>query len=71
MAPLLTLLPDPMNDNQRAAMMDDLIHSVKVAIYNHEENGDSTYAYALFEEFQEWLVDDHKDVMLMDSILPA
>ena len=52
-------------------MMDDLIHSVKVAIYNHEENGDSTYAYALFEEFQEWLVDDHKDVMLMDSILPA
>jgi hypothetical protein len=66
--PLLTLLPETMTETQRCAMMDNLIHSVKVAIYNHEENGDSTYAYALFEEFQEWLVDEHKDVMLIDSI---
>ncbi len=60
-----------MTEQQRSAMMDDLIHSVKVAIYNHEENGDSTYAYALFEEFQEWIVGDHFNVTLIDSVLPA
>jgi hypothetical protein len=49
-------------------MMDDLIHSVKVAIYNHQEKGNTNAAMALFEEYQEWIVDDHKDVMLIDSI---
>ena len=52
-------------------MMDDLIHSVKVAIYNHQKKGNALAALALFDEFQEWLVEDHKDVMLIDSILPA
>ena len=60
-----------MTEQQRSAMMDDLIHSVKVAIYNHQKKGNALAALALFDEFQEWLVEDHKDVMLIDSILPA
>ena len=60
-----------MNDTQRDAMMDDLIHAVKAAIYHHQQHGNHAAACALFEEFQEWVVGDHRDVMLMDSILPA
>ena len=52
-------------------MMDDLIHAVKVAIYHHHYNGNIAAANALFEEFQEWVVDGPRDVHLMDSILPA
>ena len=71
MVPPLTLLPDTMNDNQRDIMMNDLIRAVNVAIDNHEENDDSTYAYALFEEFREWIVGEHFDVTLIDSTLFA
>jgi predicted metal-dependent hydrolase len=63
-----------MNDNQRTAMIHDLIHSVKVAMYHHQQSGNVAARNALFEEWQEWIVDgprDHKDVLLMDSILPA
>jgi hypothetical protein len=60
-----------MNDQQRAAMMDDLIHAVKVAMYHHQQSGNVAAACAMFEEFQEWVVDDHHEVFLMDSILPA
>ena len=60
-----------MTETQRCAMMDDLIHSVKVAIYHHQSKGNINAANALFEEYQEWFVDDHNDVMLIDSILPA
>ncbi len=52
-------------------MMNDLIRAVNVAIDNHEENCDSTYAYALFEEFREWIVGEHFDVTLIDSTLFA
>ena len=60
-----------MNEQQRCTMMDDLIHSVKVAIYHHQTKGNHTAACALFEEYQEWIVGDHFDVTLIDSVLPA
>jgi hypothetical protein len=60
-----------MNDKQRNAMMDDLLHAVKVAMYHHQQQGNHTAACALFEEFQEWVVGDHLDVTWIDSILPA
>ena len=60
-----------MNNKQRVAMMDDLIHAVKAAIYHHQQQGNHSAACALFEEFQEWVVDGPRDVHLMDSILPA
>jgi predicted metal-dependent hydrolase len=69
--PLLTLLPDPMNDNQRTAMIHDLIHAVKVAMYHHQQSGNVAARNALFEEWQEWIVDGPREVELMDSILPA
>ena len=60
-----------MNDQQRVAMMDDLINAAKAAIYHHQQQGNHTAACALFEEWQEWIVDGRRDVHLMDSILPA
>ena len=67
----ITSSPELMNDQQRAAMMDDLIHAVKVAIHHHQEHGNHTAACALFEEWQEWIVDGCCEVHLIDSILPA
>ena len=52
-------------------MMDDLINAAKAAIYHHQQQGNHTAACALFEEWQEWIVDGRRDVHLMDSILPA
>ena len=49
-------------------MMDDLIHAVKAAIYHHHEKGDHAAACALFEEWQEWVVGDHREVHLIDAI---
>ena len=60
-----------MNDQQRTAMIDGLIHAVKVAIYHHQTKGNHAAANALFEEYQEWIVGDHRNVTLIDSILPA
>jgi hypothetical protein len=60
-----------MNDQQRCAMMDDLIHAVKVAMYHHQQSGNIAARNALFEEWQEWIVDGPRNVHLMDSILPA
>lgn len=60
-----------MNDQQRTAMILDLIHDVKVAIYHHQKSGNIAAANALFEEWQEWVVDGPREVELMDSILPA
>jgi len=69
--PLLTLLPETMTETQRFEMINDLIHSVKVAIYHHQSKGNINAANALFEEWQEWVVDGPREVELMDSILPA
>jgi hypothetical protein len=60
-----------MTEQQRSVMMDDLIHSVKVAIYHHQEKGNTNAALALFEEYQEWILGAHFDVTLIDSVLPA
>ena len=57
-----------MNDQQRDVMMNDLIHAVKAAIYHHHEKGDHAAACALFEEWQEWVVGDHREVHLIDAI---
>ena len=57
-----------MNDQQRDVMMNDLIHAVKVAMYHHQQSGNIAARNALFEEWQEWLVDSHRDVTLIDAI---
>jgi hypothetical protein len=60
-----------MTETQRYEMINDLIHSVKVAMYHHQQSGNIAARNALFEEWQEWIVDGPHEVELMDSILPA